>query len=71
MKEDLEDCIISYDRSSGEPDGAPKGYKYVDAARKKDICWDLMKQLTVEEVERDTRSVSLRLHPMTRLGSVL
>ena len=38
---------------------------------KKDICWDLMKQLTVEEVERDTRSVSLRLHPMTRLGSVL
>ena len=44
--------IISYDRSSGEPDGAPKGYKYVDAARKKDICWDLMKQLTVEEVEK-------------------
>ena len=52
LKEDLEDCIISYDRSSGEPDGAPKGYKYVDAARKKDICWDLMKQLTVEEVEK-------------------
>lgn len=52
VKEDLEDCIISYDRSSGEPDGAPKGYKYVDAARKKDICWDLMKQLTVEEVEK-------------------
>lgn len=52
VKEDLEDCIISYDRRSGEPDGAPKGYKYVDAARKKDICWDLMKQLTVEEVEK-------------------
>lgn len=52
VKEDLEDCIISYDRSSGEPDGAPRGYKYVDAARKKDICWDLMKQLTVEEVEK-------------------
>ena len=52
VKENLEDCIISYDRSSGEPDGAPKGYKYVDAARKKDICWDLMKQLTVEEVEK-------------------
>lgn len=52
VKEDLEDCIISYDRSGGEPDGAPRGYKYVDAARKKDICWDLMKQLTVEEVEK-------------------
>ena len=52
VKEDLEDCIISYDRSSGEPDGAPRGYKYVDDARKKDICWDLMKQLTVEEVEK-------------------
>ena len=52
VKEDLEDCITSYDRNSDEPDGAPEGYKYVDAARKKDICWDLMKQLTVESVEK-------------------
>lgn len=50
---------------------APKGYKYVDAARKKDICWDLMKQLTVEEVEKGYQKCVAAFAPMTRLGSVL
>lgn len=53
VKEELEDCIINYDRKNVEDDSVPKGYKYVDAARKKDICWDLMKQLAVKEIEED------------------
>lgn len=53
VKENLEDCMISYDRESDEDDGAPDGYTYVDAARKKDICWDLMKELAVKEVEKE------------------
>lgn len=52
VRENLQDCIISRDRNGNEYDRAPVGYKFVDGARKKDICWDLMKQLAVEAVER-------------------
>ena len=49
VKSDLEDCIPS---CKEEQTDAPVGFKYVDAARKKDICWDLMKKLATESVER-------------------
>lgn len=55
VRADLQDCIVSSDRSEGDSDRAPEGYKFVDGARKKDICWDLMKQLAVEAVEKGYR----------------
>ena len=52
VRADLQDCIVSSDCSEGDSDRAPEGYKFVDGARKKDICWDLMKQLAVDAVEK-------------------
>ena len=48
----LQDCIPSAKDDDGESNTPPEGYQYADAARKKDICWDLMRQLTDEAVER-------------------
>lgn len=48
----LRDCIPSAKDDDGESNTPPEGYQYADAARKKDICWDLMRQLTDEAVER-------------------
>ena len=42
VKKELVDCIAS---CKEEQAGAPAGYKFADAARKKDICWDLMLKL--------------------------
>lgn len=50
VKEDVEDCIDTH-LCADDPDRAPEGYKYADAARKKDISWEFMKQLAVEAVE--------------------
>lgn len=49
VKKDLEDCIVSCKEEQAD---APAGYKFADAARKKDICWDLMMTLATEAVER-------------------
>ena len=49
VKKELEDCIDSCKDAQA---GVPDGYKFADAARKKDICWDLMKKLATEAVER-------------------
>lgn len=50
VKEDVVDCIATH-MSPDDDDQVPDGYKYADAARMKDICWDLMKQIAVEAVE--------------------
>lgn len=36
----------------GESATPPEGYQYADAARKKDICWDVMRKIAVDTVEK-------------------
>lgn len=50
VKEDVTECIDT-PIEPGEGNQAPTGYKYVDAARMKDICWDLMKKIAVNSAE--------------------
>lgn len=52
MKADLQDCIQTGDARECV---APDGYKFVDAARKKDICWAVMK-----EIGHESRGAKLR-----------
>ena len=48
----LQDCIPSAKDDDGEPAIPPEGYQYADAARKKDICWDVMRKIAVDTVEK-------------------
>lgn len=50
VNEDVEDCLETH-QSADDTNRAPEGYKYADAARKKDICWDFMAKLAIEAVE--------------------
>ena len=49
VKADLQDCIQTGESCECV---APDGYKFVDAARKKDICWDVMKEIGTKAVEQ-------------------
>jgi len=49
VKADLQDCIQTGEACECV---APDGYKFVDAARKKDICWDVMKEIGTKAVEQ-------------------
>lgn len=46
----LQDCIPSAKDDDGESATPPEGYQYADAARKKDICWDVMRKIAVDTV---------------------
>ena len=48
----LQDCIPSAKDDDGESAIPPEGYQYADAARKKDICWDVMRKIAVDTVEK-------------------
>ena len=48
----LQDCIPSAKDDDGESATPPEGYQYADAARKKDICWDVMRKIAVDTVEK-------------------
>ena len=48
----LQDCIPSAKDDDGESATHPEGYQYADAARKKDICWDVMRKIAVDTVEK-------------------
>ena len=50
VKNDLKDCILSCKENQAD---APAGYKYADAARKKDICWELMKKIAMKIAEQN------------------
>ena len=52
VPEGLQDCIPSAKGDDGESAIPPEGYQYADAARKKDICWDVMRKIAVDTVEK-------------------
>ena len=52
VPEGLQDCIPSAKDDDGESTPPPEGYQYADAARKKDICWDVMRKIAVDTVEK-------------------
>jgi len=50
VKEDNEECLfVAPSEAGGEP--LPEGYEYADIARKRDVCWDLAKQMRVTAAE--------------------
>ena len=49
VKESCEEYSFGESYRTNESGGAPEGYQWVSAARKKDIEWDLMKKLAKEQ----------------------
>ncbi len=50
VKSDLEECVELTEDCMSED--VPEGYKYVNVARKRDICWDMMKRCAVESAKK-------------------